>query len=105
MKEIHLIERIQRLRKVPGADGEWDSGYWTVSKYTAEQLVGGAIYLHTAQDARSHFGGIILGYAVVPADQEFCGKIVFRFRRAEEQIGVISRGGWGMEKKLVGIEA
>lgn len=104
MPAIHLIENADVLTCVDRANHEWESGDWYVSREAAEQLVGGDLYLHKAQDAPSTFGGRIIAYRIHEAGSPLAGKVVFRFVFAPPYRGVISRGGWGMEKKYIGIK-
>lgn len=100
MPSIHLIERQDNISPVTNASGEWESGYWAVSKDTAERLVGGDIYLHKAQDKPSHFGGKIFSYRVNQGGV-FDGRIIFCFKASMEHKGM--RTGpekWGNEKKI-----
>lgn len=103
MATIHLIERgdfPENLVRLDAAAHEWESGFWYVSKETAERLVGGTILLHEAQDKPSRFGGEILGYRVVE-DGPDTGKVAFRFRASKDAVGRRSGpGGWGMEKRI-----
>jgi hypothetical protein len=100
MSAIHLVERLNNVRRVPDAPGEWESGYWGVAEESAQRLVGGEIYLHSGQAEPSHFGGNILSYRVHRGGAED-GRIVFRFRATAAHRGVqAGREGWGNEKKF-----
>ena len=101
MAAIHLIENEGIMAKV--GVHEYESGNWHVAVRTAQQLVGGDLYLHPAQDAPSSYGGTILSFRVMAADEVAPGRIVFRFRFSPPYRGVQSRGGWGQEKKYVGV--
>lgn len=104
MTAIHLVERLGNPRRLPDTAGEWESGYWHVSHDTADRLVGGDLYLHSGQNAESHFGGRILGYRIHrdPANGEIDGRIVFRFLASPTHRGIRTpRQGWGNEKKIV----
>jgi len=101
MSSIHLVERLGNVHCVDKEKQEWESGYWVFNEETAQQLVGGHIYLHRGQDKPSHFGGKIIAFHVHPSGTE-AGRIVFRFHAAIECKGVIAgREGWGNEKKIV----
>ena len=98
--KIHLIENYGRLNRISEEEQLWESGYWTVAVETAEELVGGSIYLHSKQAKPSKFGGIIQSYRV-DQSPEFKGKIVFTFLADMEHKNVVtSKEGWGMEKKI-----
>ena len=61
MKNIHLIEKSAGYNRVAGTENEWTTGTWTMSQATAESLIGGNVFLHTAQKAPCYLGGKILG--------------------------------------------
>jgi hypothetical protein len=101
MPAVHLVERLDRVRRIDRDRMEWESGYWAMPEETAKQLVGGDLYLHRAQSEASHFGGKILSYHVEPSGPEV-GKIVFQIQFGLAYRGVkAGRGGWGNEKKFV----
>lgn len=78
----------------------WETGDWNVSEKTASSLVGGDLYLHTAQDAPSHFGGRITGYRVLTTEP--VGRIVFQIVPTLQHKNVrTGREGWGNEQKHV----
>ncbi|MCK9364027.1 MAG: hypothetical protein M0P74_10595 [Syntrophales bacterium] len=57
----------------------WESGYWwRVGKTNANALIGGHIYLHSAQTAPSHQDGKITGYRIQHGGQ-FDGRYIFGF--------------------------
>ena len=98
--KIHLIENYDRLNRISNEEQLWESGYWTVAIETAEELLGGHIYLHSKKAMPSKFGGVIRSYRV-EEDPEFEGKIVFTFLADIEHKNVsTSKEGWGMEKKI-----
>lgn len=103
MAAIHLIERKDFVWRVPGTEDEWETGYWSVSAEHASALHGGSLFLHAKQADRSHFGGTILSHRVYedPANPQWKGRIVFRFRYGREFKGVLAgKGGWSFEKKI-----
>ena len=103
MPSLHLIERDDRIRRVPGNDGLWESGYWAIAPQTAARLVEArtTIYFHRTQTAPSFFGGTIQEYRIQP-DGEFQGRVVFRFVvRADCRDVFAGPEGWGNEKKMV----
>ncbi len=60
MKNIHLIEKSAGYNRVAGTENEWKTGTWTMNQATAESLIGGNVFLHTAQKAPCYLGGKIL---------------------------------------------
>jgi len=101
MPAIHLVERLNHVRRIHDAPDEWESGYWVVGEDSAQRLVGGDLYLHPGQNEPSHFGGKIISYRVHRGGAED-GRIVFRFQATVVHRGVrTGRDGWGNEKKYV----
>jgi len=97
---IHLIERSGRIQKIEGSVHE--SGFWDVTLQTAQELVGGEIYFHKKQKEPSFFGGKIVGYRIHDGDDEYHGRIIFRFESSREHRNVSAgAGGWSYEKKIV----
>jgi hypothetical protein len=79
-----------------------ESGLWDMPESRAQELVGGDIYFHKKQKEPSFFGGKILGYRIHEADDEYKGRIIFRFESIKEHRGVLAGdGGWSYEKKIV----
>ncbi len=98
--KIHLIEKHDRLKRISDEEQLWESGYWTVPIATAEELLGGDIYLHSMKAKPSKFGGVIKSYRVEESP-EFEGKIVFTFLADIEHKDVPTiNEGWGMDKKI-----
>ena len=101
MPQIHFIERLRNISRIPGTNDEYESGYWVVSTSTAEKLKGGDIYLHESQAESSYFGGTILGYRVQQGG-ELDGRLIFHFKVTPAHRGIrAGREGWGNEKKIV----
>jgi hypothetical protein len=98
--KIHLIENYNRFNRISEEEQLWESGYWTVAIETAEDLVGGHIYLHSKKAKPSKFGGVIQSYRV-DETEEFKGKVIFTFLADIEHKDVLTPNeGWGMEKKI-----
>lgn len=104
MPLLHVIETgkfPENLRCVDKENNEWESGFWAIVPDTAQRLVGGTIYLHSAQDKLSHFGGEILGFRIVSTGLH-AGRAVFRFRATSNAREVrAGRDNWAQEKKFV----
>jgi hypothetical protein len=101
---IHLIEKgdfPENLVRLDRNTHVWESGFWTLSRNTAEHLVGGWIFLHDAQDKPARFGGEISHFQI-PESGVNEGKVSFRFSASKDAVGVrAGKDGWGMEKKIV----
>jgi hypothetical protein len=98
--KIHVIERMDHIRKLEGQI--YESGFWAVSPETAQALLGGDIYFHKKQKEPSFYGGKILGYRIHEEDDEYCGRIIFRFEYSTKHRNVSAgSGGWSNEKKIV----
>ncbi len=99
MQAIHLIEKMNNVKKIGGS--KFESGFWYVSEDTAKQLIGADLFLHSSQDSESHFGGKIVGFRTV-GDGDFKGRVVFEIESTMGHKGVkAGKGGWGNEKKIV----
>jgi hypothetical protein len=99
--QIHFIEKQRLLTRADNSTQDWESGYWAVSKDLADSLIGGDIYLHTARDKPSYFGGQVTGYRI-ENEGPWEGRVVFQFTATMEHKGVkTGKTGWSMEKKLV----
>jgi hypothetical protein len=102
MASIHLVERLNNVRRVSADPPVWESGYWVISEETAERLIGGDLYLHSGQRVASHFGGKILSFRVHQDGTDTDGRVVFRIAPSLVHKGVLTaREGWGNEKKIV----
>ena len=99
-KRIHCIEKLGLFQRIEG--NIYDSGYWDVSLLRAEALVGGDIYFHKKQKEPSFFGGKIFGVRVHDKDDEYKGRILFRFEFTRDHRGVMAGdGGWSFAMKVV----
>jgi hypothetical protein len=99
-RRIHLIERVNRIEKLEGSLHE--SGLWDVPPRTAEELVGGDIYFHKKQKEPSFFGGRVVGYRIYEGEDEYRGRVIFRFESSREHRNISAgAGGWSYEKKIV----
>jgi hypothetical protein len=104
LPSVHLIERLNNVRKLPGDQGFWESGYWAIAPETAERLVGGNLYLHSHQNKSSHFGGEIISYSIFQGENnsERNGRIVFLIKPTPEHKNFLTnKAGWGNEKKFI----
>ena len=104
LPSVHLIERLNNVRKLPGSHGFWESGYWAIVPETAERLVGGNLYLHSHQNEPSHFGGEIISYSIFQDENDLNknGRIVFCIKPTPEHKNFLtSQAGWGNEKKFI----
>jgi len=100
-REAHFIERLNHFKPVDKARNIWESGWWAISPGTADQLVGGSLFLHKKQTEPSFFGGLITAFRT-ETEGEWPGRIVFTFiSRAEEKGVKTPKKGWSMEKKII----
>ena len=80
----------------------FESGLWAVTAQTAQSLLEGDIYFHKRQKEPSFFGGKILGYRIHGEEDEYQGRIIFRFEYSAGHRNVSAgSGGWSNEKKIV----
>lgn len=102
MKNIHLIEKSASYNRVKDAKGQWESGTWAMSAETAKSLLGGNIYLHTAQKAPCYLGGKILSYA-----DEGNGRYTIHFQFNEDLVNTTTeycKNNWSVEMLLEPVE-
>jgi hypothetical protein len=100
MKAIHLIEKVNKVKNISDRPLVWETGNWDVKENVAAALVGADLYLHSAQNALSHFGGRILGYRVLTTEP--VGRIVFQIAPTLDHKDVrAGPEGWGNEQKRV----
>ena len=100
MTAIHLVERLDNVRKSEKSKNEWESGYWAVDEETAQKLIGGMLYLHRTKLQASHFGGSILAYRVEQSGSH-AGRVVFKLRADADCKGVKTDGkGWSKDHKI-----
>ena len=97
---VHFIERMGHVRCLDKAQSLYESGWWAISEQTAQELVGGRLYLHKAQDKPSFFGGTIQSCRV-ETEGEWPGRVLFTFVADLAGKGVrAGKDGWGMERKI-----
>lgn len=60
MQDIHLIEKSAGYNRVAGTEDQWTTGTWKMANDTAQSIIGGNVYLHTAQLAPCYLGGKVL---------------------------------------------
>lgn len=97
---VHLIERMGHVRCLDKSIQLYESGWWAMTEQAAQELVGGRLYLHKAQDKPSFFGGAIQSYRI-ETNGEWPGRILFTF--VADQAGKhvrAGRDGWRMERKI-----
>ena len=101
MTAIHLVERVDNVRKTDKSKNEWETGNWAVAEETAQKLIGSTLYLHRAKLQPSHFGGTILGFRVIEESAPDAGRVVFKLRADADCKGVKTDGkGWSKDHKI-----
>jgi hypothetical protein len=97
---IHLIEKKNLFKLIDKENNICESGYWHISKETADKLINGNIYLHKNQKEPSYCGGVILSYRI-QSEGEYSGRKVFIFKALESHKNKeTGKTGWSMEKKI-----
>ena len=85
MARAHFIGKLnENLRLVDKATQRYTSGVWDVSEKTAQQLVGGYIFLHKTKAQPSFFGGIVHSFRVVSTDFAHAERIEFEVESRAE---------------------
>lgn len=101
IKSIHLIERMNLMKPVDKDRKIYESGFWTLSEDTAQDLIGAKLYLHDAQVAPAFFGGTILSWKKM-TDGDYKGRTLFTFKAESECKGFkTDPTGWAQEMKIV----
>ena len=99
MKNIHLIEKSASYNRVEGTEDEWTTGTWTMGHQTAQSLIGGNVYLHTAQKAPCYLGGEILACESVGD-----GRYIIYFRFDKDLVNTVTndycKNNWSVEMLL-----
>ncbi len=96
----HFIERLKNFRCLDKSQHLYESGWWAMSEKAAEELVGGRLYLHSAQDKPSYFGGSVQSYRV-ETEGQWLGRVLFKFVADRQGQGFrTSKTGWRMERKI-----
>lgn len=75
----------------------FETGNWTASEKTADEAVGGRIYLHEKQDAPAWHGGTILEWRVSPEEPD---RKIFTYR-VDGPFRYRCLTGWGRQKAIV----
>jgi len=98
MLNIHLIEKSARYNRVANTEDEWTTGTWTMGHETAQSLIGGNVFLHTAQKEPCYLGGKIL--ACEPVGD---GRYTIHFRFDKELVNTTTdrcKKNWSVEMLL-----
>jgi hypothetical protein len=99
--EVHLIERRIFNKQNDAITNTWETGYWRFTEEQAKSFERAHIYLHSAQAAPSHMGGIIRRYSMVETG-EWAGRVIFYFTKSDDYTGVITDPeGWNRWHKIV----
>ncbi|MDP2490733.1 HNH endonuclease [Vibrio splendidus] len=97
---LHVVEKKVEDKKLACVDEinqEWVTGDWTIGDDTANDLIGGMIYIHRGQKIPSHKGGVVTSFT-----KESETRKKFYFRALESAENVVADGpGWGNESKHV----
>jgi hypothetical protein len=97
---IHLLERVDNVRKADKSKNEWESGFWAVPEETAQKLIGSVLYLHRGKLQASHFGGTIIDFRIEEAGPH-AGRVVFKLRADADRKGMKTDAkGWSKDFKI-----
>lgn len=102
MSNINLICREgDGIKAVDASLHQFESSAWKITKETAQSLIGGKIFIHSAQDKPSYFGGDITGWKETPHDP---GRITILFTAKFDSKNCYARNqsdkNWGMELRI-----
>lgn len=94
--ELHLIcKHGDRHSRIEGQT--YETGNWSISDDTANELIGGRIFLHEKQDEAAWHGGAIKSWRVSPEDPT---RKVFTYE-VDGPFRIKCKSGWGREKAIV----
>lgn len=99
---LHLLckDRLS-IRRIAGTTDTYETGDWAVAPATADQCVGGSLFLHDRQRSPSYHGGRVLRWYRA-GGEEPSARIVFVYRHMPDHSKVSAgREGWSQEIKLV----
>jgi hypothetical protein len=98
---LHLVCKDRHsIRRVSGTPDIYETGNWVVAPATADQCVGGSLFLHDAQRLPSYHGGRILRWYLAPSEGQ-SSRVVFVYRSLADHCMVSAGlGGWSQEIKL-----
>ena len=99
---LHLVckDRLS-IHRVAGTTDTYETGDWRVAPATADQCVGGSLFLHDRQRSPSYHGGRVLRWYRA-GGEESSARIVFVYRYLPDYCNVSAgRNGWSQEIKLV----
>lgn len=95
MIDLHFICK-QREHWTDLGTNRFETGNWTVARTTAEESIGGRVYLHERQHEAAWHGGTITGWRDAPD----ASRIILSYTMDgpfREKCG----NGWGREKAIV----
>lgn len=99
---LHLVckDRLS-IRRIAATTDTYETGDWVVAPATADQCVGGSLFLHDHQRSPSYHGGRVLRWYRA-GGKDPSARIVFVYRHVPDHSQVSAgREGWSQEIKLV----
>lgn len=99
---LHLVckDRLS-VRRIADTTETYETGDWLVAPATADQCVGGSLFLHERQRSPSYHGGRVLRWYRAGGEAPSV-RIVFVYRHMPDHSQVnAGREGWSQEIKLV----
>jgi hypothetical protein len=94
--DLHYVCRHQECWTRLDA-AQFETGNWTCSDETADDAIGGRIYLHETRSAPAWHGGTITNWR--PA-QDLPDKVVFTYS-VDGPFRVVLKKGWGQERAII----
>lgn len=94
--ELHFIcKHGDRHSRIEGQT--YETGNWYINDDTANEFIGGRIYLHEKQDEPAWHGGTIKSWRVSPEDST---RKVFTYE-VDAPFRIKCKNGWGQEKAII----
>src|SRR6266481_55712 len=94
--DLHFVCRHQECWVKLDAT-RFETGDWTCAEETANQAIGGRIYLHETRRAPARHGGTITNWRRAPDAPD---KLIFTYS-VDGPFRVVCRDGWGQERAVI----
>jgi hypothetical protein len=95
--ELHFVCKHDNNHRRFG-NQNYESGSWRIADATADEAIGGRIYLHEMQDQAAWRGGTITGWCRCQDDPE---RKIFQYHIDDGNFRIRCREGWGREKAIL----
>ena len=95
--DLHFICKLRKRWSKAEVPNTFNTGNWAIAEATAEEAVGGHIYLHEKQAAPAWHGGLIIGWRSSPEPD----RLIFTYQTTGDDFRLVCEEGWGREKAII----